>query len=188
MDEIGRQTQTGEAPPPEVSWNLAPKFLCNLANWLTERPKALKNTRINGTQKRGWWWRRRRDEWIIEERVDRLLEKAADAFLCPAKVQHWFEWTVQSDAWLTVNGLSVDSAARYLCLCVCVSSNVCLWISFIVNSISPQVTVIIETQPEDSQYSRSASASVCLCYFRSFLWCDCSWTHASVLSASVEVY
>lgn len=78
-------------------------------------------------------------------------------------IRHKVFWmnsaSVQADAWLTVSSLSIDSAAH--CGCVCVS--------FIADSIRPQVIVIIETQPEEFTIW-TLCICMCVCYFRSVLF------------------
>lgn len=60
--------------------------------------------------------------------------------------------SVQAKAWLTVNSLSIDSAACCVCVCMCVR--------FIADSISPQVIVIMETQPLSHN---TATLHLCVC-------------------------
>lgn len=79
-------------------------------------------------------------------------------FKCRIRLS-WLELAVQPDAWLSVSSLSIHSAAYCVCLCVIVS------VCFIVESISPHVTVIIKTQMVDSQYAQFVFVCLCVCVF-----------------------
>lgn len=87
--------------------------------------------------------------------------------------------SVQAKAWLTVNSLSIDSAACCVCVCMCVR--------FIADSISPQVIVIMETQPlshNTATLHLRVCVSLCVLFYIRFIYFrrDCSWTDASILS------